>query len=345
MVIRTIGEAYRIIRTLEGGRDILAYLGVCEGGDEGERFLLLKPLNKEVSGKILPYFMELMESQRVEALRGCFTKDGVVWVVFRYFEGCALEEAARMKLPLKERLKIARELTEQIFAQNLPVYLQYEASLSSNITVNASRGAVVNFLLSEPDKIGHDLFPAVQRHVAACFETLFERELKMKRQTQPFRFVNDLRGAAFTRDSDLFYAYLRMEEALSAGCGEGERRKRERFDRLRRGAWRWFLAVCRVLYVFLVGILIAVLIGVCRTGVRATGERKPFDFIGTLRVRGNADGPQGGEMETGGEVFEIWPRGRKTEEPGIVDREQETQREEEQIVPKETQTDTSAEMG
>lgn len=341
MVIRTIGETYRVICTLKGSRDIRAYLCIRDKQDDGEKFLLMEPKERELSGKMLLYFMELSKSGRVEGLIECFAKNGVVWLVFRYFEGCMLTEKLKTGLLFSERLDIGRELMMQIFAQNLPVYLQYEASIPDNITVSTQHGVKVNFLLFHPYEMDNDLFPAVQRNAAACMDALFGKELKAKLQKELSGFVGKLRGGEFSGDADIFRAYLRMEEALREAYDRGELQKNGYFTSLRQSVAGGLKYIFCFLYYVLITGLWAVLIYVCVGRSYVPEGCEPFCYIGTLAIKGYALEPEHKEPETEQDT-EVLPDIRQTEDDGSKPGEHETEDSGEHETPEETDP---AEMG
>ncbi len=330
MVIRTIDKTYSVIRTLPCGTKMRAYLCAAEddsgGGQQKMRecgktgYLVMAPKNGESSEKLLLFLMELSKNQRVDCLLDCFTRDGAVWGVFRYYEGIPLTKLLNKGMLPEERFDLARELIEQIFAGNLPVYLQYEASKFSNIVVSGRSGLRVNFLMTEPERLDSNLFPDVLKQIAAVFELIYEQELKGALSEEPGAFVEKLKRAEFSEGIDVYRAYRRMDGSLRDALAEGKLTEKGYLTRI----WNFFSGklnvISRILYGLLIAGLTGILIYVCVAPETAPAERNLFQSIGTLEIMEYgpvpSDGTKSGDTEahTEEELQEETPGEEETQE-------------------------------
>lgn len=286
MVIRTVKRSYRVIRTLEGGRDIRAFLCVHEGEEKGSTYLLMRPVGQELNKIMLLYFME-QKKEGAGRLFDCFVREGVVWTAFEYYGGTPLMERLKEECPSALRLAFGRGLAEQIFTQELPVYLQYEALNPSNLMVSKEHGLRADFLMFEPERISGGRFCEVQKRLADCFAQLFAQELKDERAEELSDFLSRLYQAEFTNGTDIYRAYRRVNDALLK-VSEKEGRRKGLLTRLwikaAGGAKRFFL----FLYWLLVMALWGVFVCACVMPKQAPQERTLFRSIGELVLDGYA---------------------------------------------------------
>lgn len=281
MVIRTIRETYRVRCVLKGSGGIRSYLCIREGGGT-EQFLVMGAGNRKLSGVMLPYFMDLSQSGRVDGFEKCFVREGTAWVVFRYFEGTPFSEKA--KSPFAERVQIGREFVEQIFAQNLPAYLQYEALHPANSIVSEKWGVRVNFLLFEPEKMQDELFPMVQKRMAEYFRTLFAEELEEDNLKELSEFVERMETADFTGEAALYRAFRGLDgelERAQESCGF---ERKGYLTRMWKKVFRRSKDIFQFFYCVLIGGLLGYLIYVCVAPETAPEERTLFQSIGTLEL-------------------------------------------------------------
>lgn len=290
MIIHTIGGTYRVVRTLAGSAKLFSYLCVREGTSAEHKFLVIGPKERELSEKMLFCFMEWKEERtsfRARTLFGleeCFAREGVVWVVFRYFEGTEWTSLIGSRMLLEERRKLAQELMEQMFTRKLPQYLQYEASDLRNIVADKGRGIRVNYLLFAPEKIAEELFYEVQRRTASCLRELFAEEIREEKGAEPGHFIKRLEGAEFSGEVELYRAYRRMEETLQNIQTEGTPKQKGYLVRLWQRVISYSEHILGFLYWMLIGGLLGLLVYVCVMPERAPEERLRFERIGTLPV-------------------------------------------------------------
>lgn len=311
MVIRTMKENYSVIKTLEGSSKLRAYLCCREEKPQEETFLVMAPNGQELSRKFLIYFMDLAQSRSAVDFVECFTKEGVVWVVFRYYGGTPFEEVFAeeynssragngcAELP-EERLCVGRSLMEQLFAQKLLPYLQYEATDLRNITVDESLCVHVNYLLYEPDLLEDDLFPLVLERLAICLQRLFAEELEDEVSKELYDYINMLRQNAFSEGTAVYRAYRRLEEQLRQDAAEGKLKPKGWLVRMWQKLIRVLEGFVKLLYAALLAGLLGLLIYVCIMPETAPEERNMVQSIGTLKITEYSTGelPEG---ETGTE--------------------------------------------
>lgn len=284
MVIRTIRETYRVRCICRGSKDICAYLCDREGSGEAERFLVMGTGNGKCSKEMLPYFMDLFHSGRILGFEECFVREGALWIAFRYFEGYPFSEKLKGKNSIEERIHMSRELAEQIFAQNLPVYLQYEALHPLNLVVSEGRGVRANFLLFEPERMQDALFPMVQKRLAGYYRVLFAEELKKEALHELTEFVEKLEKAHFAEEIVLYRAFRRLDEELKRAQEEGRFEQKGYLTGVWKKVFRCAKDIFQFWYWVLIGGLLGFLVFVCVMPETAPKERNLFQSIGTLEL-------------------------------------------------------------
>ncbi len=223
MVIRTVERSYRVIRTLEGSREITAFLCDSENGDP---FLLIRPKGQALSRNMLRCFLEQRNKGNAGKPEDCFVREGVVWAAFAYGGGTPICEWLKEGRPYRLRAALGRELAEQIFTRNLPVYLQYEALHPSNLMVSKERGLCANFLFFEPEKFSKDLLPEVEKRFADCLSLLYAEELEDGKAEELSDFLRKLKSAEFTDGTGIYRAYRKVcGELTEEPYKEGEKKK------------------------------------------------------------------------------------------------------------------------
>ncbi len=173
MTLKTIDREYRAVQKLHASPSIRAYVCICSNAPDEKTVLVTGIADRTLSEKFLPFYMDLHGRGIVGSFTDSFIRDGTVWAVSDYAAGTPFFETGKEALPTEEKIVLAGALAEQIFAQNLPVYLQYEALHPKNIVVGAARSLSVNFLLFTPELLGDDLFPGVQKRFSDCLAALF----------------------------------------------------------------------------------------------------------------------------------------------------------------------------
>lgn len=338
MVIRTINAAYNVIRTLEGSGEITAYLCIREGKPKEEKFLIMKANRQELSRKMLIYFMDLSKHKKTEDFVECFTKERVVWVVFRHFEGTLFREKIANGLSVEERLCIGKNLMERFLFQNLPEYLRYEAFRLGNVIVDDSLEVHTNYLMLEPDRIDHCSFSAVLKRIAVCFKLLFDGELEEDVSQELYEFVKNVYRARFPDEASVFCAYRELEGILWQQQGEGKLKAKGYLTRIWERISGLSGGLFKLLYAALVMGLLGVFVYVCIMPETAPNDRTLFQSIGTLTIIENRVLP-----ESGTEEMQILDTERKDTAP---EENQETQENQENKEVRDTENDpVKAEMG
>lgn len=287
MVIQTIRESYDVICTLEGSSRIRAYLCTRMTSPAGEKVLVMAAGEPDLAKKMILSFMELNRTGNIHDFLDCFTKDGTVWVVFRFCEEKAFSEKIEQDYNLKERLAIGKSLAEQIFMQNLPVYLQYEALNERNIVLDDSLAIHVNYLLYEPERMNEDLFQEVLKRTADCFQKLFYREWKEQLSSGLTDFIKKLAAAEFPEGIEVYRAYRDLDRRLKNELEEGKLEGKGYLLRIWEKLKKLSGKLLQLLYALFLAVLLGILVYVCVMPKTAPEDRNVLKKIGTLEVKEN----------------------------------------------------------
>lgn len=219
MVIQTISKNYRVIMTFSGSSQVEAYLCSDDQVASAERYLVLGLTGKELSRKLVPYFMELASRKETSDLLDCFTRAGSLWLAFRYYDCQLLLHHPERSFSQRERLEASRSLMERIMVTNLPCYLQYEVLNPDNLVVSDANEVFFNYLLMEPQLFNTCTMNEVKERLAECFEILFAPELEADVSTELPAFIEGLKTKEYSgylavyRDYRGFYdLFLKLQE-------------------------------------------------------------------------------------------------------------------------------------
>lgn len=286
MHIQTLQADYQVICRLEGAPECRTYL--CSREDEpGKEFIVQGVLDPALREKLPVFFLELSAEKNIPEFVESFVWDGGVWSIFSCEKGTPWTEWTKQKMPFEERLDAASGLMAHIFAAQLPVYLQYEASNPQNIVRSRHSGVCIHYLLREPRRLHTDLqadlYADLQKRTALCLEGLLKKACESAPE-EPAEFLERLQRAEFQSDGEVYYAYRRLEETLRLAKTEGRLEKKNVLPTL----WKRLFAqrehIAQFLYCLVIGVLCGVFAYVCVVPQLASGEQVPFHSIGTLQI-------------------------------------------------------------
>lgn len=286
MVIQTISKRYRVIRKLEGSPLTESYLCSDDQGSGRERFLVMGLTGDTLSRKIIPYFMELSRQKQAGDFLEGFISRGCLWLVFRYYDYPSLPERLEGEFLLDERLEAARSLMDRILAQALPVYIQYEALRSDNVTVSDASEVYFNYLLHEPEYMELCGMQDVQLNLADCMETLFSRELEEDLSEELKAFIAGLREKEYTSYAAVYRDFRELYEALAACRSEGRLKPRGWLVRMWERIKKLAARMKKLLYAAVIVLLLCVLFYTYLKPEEIPAGSVEFNQIGTLQVRG-----------------------------------------------------------
>lgn len=304
MRVRTPEGDYQVIQVLKEDLSIRYYLAgsgekmtgqksAAAQWKKGPLYLLLEIVNPALSKEMLEPFMQLKNSRcrtRDSGFVTCFTKEGNLWAVFRYYMGAPFAERAGQIASCEERLHVWNSLLTQIFFQEFPGYLQFEAVNPANLVMDEERSVHVNYFLRDSDRRSDALFPEIQQRLSESFQVLFARETALKGSAAA-DYAERLSRAEFSDAVSLYRGFREMQKQLRAQMneqpgGQGIRAREGVLVTL----WGMLFSnahmAVKCLYFLLVAALWAIFVMLCIRPQTAPEQRSRISSIGTVEIIG-----------------------------------------------------------
>lgn len=312
MRVRTPEGDYQVIQVLKEDLSIRYYLAgsgekmtgqksAAAQWKKGPLYLLLEIVNPALSKEMLEPFMQLKNSRcrtRDSGFVTCFTKEGNLWAVFRYYMGAPFAERAGQIASCEERLHVWDSLLTQIFFQEFPGYLQFEAVNPANLVMDEERSVHVNYFLRDSDRRSDALFPEIQQRLSESFQVLFARETALKGSAAA-DYAERLSRAEFSDAVSLYRGFREMQKQLREQLkeqpgGQMNEQPGGLGIRAREGVlvtlWGMLFSnahmAVKCLYFLLVAALWAVFVLLCIRPQTAPEQRSRISSIGTVEIIG-----------------------------------------------------------
>lgn len=304
MRVRTPEGDYQVIRVLQEDLSIRFYLAgsgermtgqksAAAQWKKGPLYLLVEIVNPALSKEMLEPFMQLKINRyrpRDSGFVTCFAKEGNLWAVFRYHMGASFAERAGQIASCEERLHVWDSLLTQIFFQELPPYLQFEAVNPANLVMDEERSVHVNYLLRDSDRRSDALFPEIQQRLSESFQVMFACETAMKGSAAA-DYAERLSRAEFSDAVSLYRGFRKMQKQLREQMneqpgGQGIRAREGVLVKLWGMLFFHAHIAVKCLYFFLVAALWAVFVMLCIRPQTAPEQRSRISSIGTVEIIG-----------------------------------------------------------
>lgn len=316
MRVRTPEGDYQVIQVLKEDLSIRYYLAgsgekmtgqksAAPQWKKGPLYLLVEMVNPALSKEMLEPFMQLKNSRcrtRDSGFVTCFTKEGNLWAVFRYYMGAPFAERAGQIASCEERLHVWDSLLTQIFFQEFPGYLQFEAVNPANLVMDEERSVHVNYFLRDSDRRSDALFPEIQQRLSESFQVLFARETALKGSAAA-DYAERLSRAEFSDAVSLYRGFREMQKQLREQMkeqmkeqpgGQMNEQPGGLGIRAREGVlvklWGMLFSnahmAVKCLYFLLVAALWAVFVMLCIRPQTAPEQRSRISRIGTVEMIG-----------------------------------------------------------
>lgn len=294
MYIETPHGAYRVLQILAQDDSVFSCLAVRKGCGK-EEVCLMQEFREPAAARELGRCLA-EPGKRENSRFGVFVKEGSLWIVSRRYEGMPFGEACRgTKIPA-EKLRLWDGVLREIFFQDFPVYLQYEAASPSNLIVDSSLAVHANLLLSGPDVREAELFPEVQRRLAESFSKLFVRE-RGDKDGAAAAYEKRLREAEFADGRAVYQGFRELECALRRQTPQGNAAREKYLIRCWKKLFAHADGAVRYGYWLAVAALWGLFFAVCARPAAAPAGQTPVSEIGTVKIRGSE--PPSEEIGTG----------------------------------------------
>ncbi|WP_130861753.1 hypothetical protein [Bacilliculturomica massiliensis] len=189
MMIETANKTYLVIGYLGHDEEKDVYL--CENRAR-ERFLIIRLRDQRLVAENMVFLYEQVESERFTDLPECFVFEENLHLVFRCYQGEALEEKLQGEYTgLRERLELGLGLLEKMVLQSMPCYFQSRCLRPENIYVTRSLEVFFRYSVDDLEHHGDYTMEDVSLGLSRIMEELFREELK-KQVLEPMEEFLDL---------------------------------------------------------------------------------------------------------------------------------------------------------
>lgn len=208
MVIQAFDEEFEIVyikETVQGYQIMQCH---TDGGRE--HYIMIHFVKESQVKKLLPLFFALRENTVYEDYKGCFTKDGSLYVVFYKRQGIPLTDFLnRDLLTLEQRILTGRHILEKILLWKLPDFLIHQMLCAEYILIE---GEDVRFhyewYIFSGEQPG---MAAINKRAAILFRNLFPEELEREMSPGLAELIKSL-------EQDIPKDFFAIYEAYSSLC-------------------------------------------------------------------------------------------------------------------------------
>ncbi len=208
MVIQALNEKFEVVYIEEmiQGYQIIQ----CHTDGGREHYIMIHFMKENHVKQLLPLFFALRENTVYEDYKGCFTKEGSLYVVFYKRQGILLTELLnRNILTLEQRILIGKHILEKVLLWQLPDFLIHQMLSVEYILIE---GEDVRFhyewyiFYEEQPRM-----TAVNKRVAILLRNLFSEELERQMSPQLTELTKSL-------EQDIPEDFFAIYEAYSSLC-------------------------------------------------------------------------------------------------------------------------------
>lgn len=179
-------------------------------------YRVVRIINRELTYKLITFFMEQKNNIAFVDYYDCFSKDGNLYLVFSNNEYQPFMNKLKQEdCVLKERLEIGKRILERVLLLNIPTILLYDVLSEGSIGVSDSLEIAFDYnLVSIPlfDKVQ---MKDVQERFHVLFNHLFAHELLTMASDDIMNFIKRLSEVEVQNCFEIYQNYEALYEKLS----------------------------------------------------------------------------------------------------------------------------------
>lgn len=284
MIIQTLGKSYTVVKYCYADQNIERFL--CREDEKDERYTIICIKNKLWITHTMEYLMKQSANVYFKDFITCFTGDECFYVVMKYEDGITLQEKfAKEQCNRQERFAIGKAVLNQIMILKSPEYFLQDCLTLNNIVLTRGTDVAFHYELQKINDYEHFQFIHVQKKLHQIFTVLLQEELKRKTLPAAMEFCTKLKNAGYKDILEIYMEYSQMlEQAAKMTDEEFEVPKTLAF-RLWERVKQYIPIVKKICAVLLMIAAIVFLIYSFRQSMLEGGEKKVFDYIGTLEIQ------------------------------------------------------------
>lgn len=288
MIVQTLDRQYAVLQVLHS--DTVQEGSICKDLESNELCLLARFRDADVTCRLLPMMSAQRSNRSFEDYQGLFTRDGDLFLRFRYSQAPLLsEQLAAGDLTFHERLELSRDMLERMTLLNMPPLLQFEALRECNVTVDEALRVRFNYVLADMDGGLNISIRFICDRISQWMERIFARELEEESVPEIKALIEQLDQAEFDSYLAIYTAYDRVRKLLLERVAGGTTQPKTWLFRM----WERIKGWRRLVKPVLVGIILVAsfcyLIYSLLLPSVPGGTPVVFDRIGTLEIQRAAE--------------------------------------------------------
>lgn len=284
MMIQSLEKQYIVIKYCFSDSNMERY--ICQEETGSARYTIVRIKNKLWITEAVEFLMHQKENSHFTDFVSCFFSEECLFVVMKHGEGISLEEKLQNEnCLLEERLAMGKGILERILILNMPDYFLKDCLKPGNVILSTTLEVSFQYELLDIDDYERVRFWQVQNCLWKLFETLFWQELKKKMLPPVTRFCDLLKKGGYQDILEIYTAYDKMcKEVQELSYDEVLLPQTWSFrlwDRMKKHI-PVFKRICALVLILLA---VVFLIYTVRESMQEGGEKKSFEYIGTLEIR------------------------------------------------------------
>lgn len=284
MIVQTLDRQYAVLQVLHS--DDLQESSICKDLETDELCLLARFRDADMTCRLLPMMSAQRGNRSFEDYQGLFTRDGELFLRFRYSPAPLLSERlAAGELTFRERLELSRDMLERMTLLDMPTLLQFEALREGNVTVDEALRVRFNYVLAAIDGGLNISIRFICDRVSQWMERIFAHELEEESVPEIRELIERLDQAEFATYLEIYTAYDQVRKTLLERVAEGPTEPKTWLFRM----WERIKSWKRLVKPVLVGIVLVAsfcyLIYTLLLPKVPGGTPVVFDRIGTLEIQ------------------------------------------------------------
>ena len=286
MLIQTLNRRFEVILVLRTGNDgdVLVCRDLWE--DMPRDYLLIAVKNPDLVCRCAPFFTRQASNRKFKDLVECFSRDGLFYAVFAYYDKPLLKDKFAGELYfLNERLEIGKSLLARVVLQDMPPCILYEALQERNLLLDDALQVYFNYILEEIPYYGAISLDRAQIELGRIFRQLLRREIDTQVMEELRFFIEKLEQCAFADYMAIYEAYDVLYDRLKEMEEVGELNPKNFLFR----SWEWLKKIFGYLRPVLAGVVLATALGfliytIANPVVRPGAGATVIETIGTVKA-------------------------------------------------------------
>lgn len=284
MMIQSLEKNYIVIKYSFSDSNVERY--ICQEETGGERFTIVRIKNRHWITRVVEFLMRQKENSHFTDFVSCFFSEECLHVVMKYAEGISLEEKLQNEnSSLEERLAIGKEILEKILILNMPDYFLKDCLKAENIILSTSLEVSFQYELRNISDYERVPFWQVQICLQKIFRMLLGQELKKNMLPPAAYFCDLLKKGGYQDILEIYTAYDSMYKEVQVLSDGKEILPQTWTFRLWDKVKQYIPVLKKVCAAVLMLLAVAFLIYTVRESMQEGGEKKSFEYIGTLEIR------------------------------------------------------------